>query len=105
MRILFQPAKKNLIHVGLLYNRPTVNDPRELAPENWRLPNIDDALSLINFYGGEALAGGELKALEGWLAPNTGATGENIFKALPAGQRDELGAFSGLLTKTVFWIK
>ena len=104
MNILFT-YKKNVLKGGLLYNRPAVDDPRQLAPENWRIANLDDYMDIITFYGGEALAGADLKALNKWTDPNTGATAESIFKALPAGQRDTLGAFSGVLVKTVFWIK
>lgn len=97
--------QKNTIHVGLFYNRPVVDDARGIAPVDWRISNIDDVMSLLDFYGGEALAGGDLKALEGWNLPNVGATEASLFKALPAGQRNELGAFSGILEKTIFWIK
>ena len=104
MNILFTYAKPAL-KGGLLYNRPVLNDPREVAPINYRVATLADFQNLIAFYGGEALAGGNLKALEGWTAPNTGATIASTFKALPAGQRNELGAFSGILEKTIFWIK
>lgn len=104
MNILFTAAA-NALKSGLLYNRPTINDARELAPLNWRVAGLSDYMDVITFYGGEALAGADLKALEKWTAPNTGATGASLFKALPGGQRDNLGAFSGILQKTIFWIK
>lgn len=104
MNILFTYLQ-NSVHLGRLYNRPAIDDPRELAPVNWRIANMDDYIDLITYYGGEALAGADLKALETWTAPNTGATANSKFKALPAGQRNELGVFSGILTKAIFWIK
>lgn len=104
MNILFTAAA-NALKSGLLYNRPTVEDVRELAPVDWRLATLADYMDAITFYGGEALAGADLKTLEKWTAPNTGATAQSIFKALPAGQRDPQGAFSGILLKTIFWIK
>jgi uncharacterized protein (TIGR02145 family) len=103
MNILFTAA--NALKSGLLYNRPTIEDSRELAPTGWRVAALADWMDLITFYGGEALAGSELKALEKWTAPNSGATANSKFKALPAGQRNPMGAFSGILLKTIFWIK
>lgn len=103
MNILFTSAKA--FHFGLLYNRPTVEDSRNLAPLNWEVAGLSDFQDLITFYGGEAIAGGELKASEAWTAPNSGAGENSAFKALPAGTRSAAGAFIGLLTKTVFWLK
>ena len=104
MNILFTYAK-NTLKGGLLYNRPTVEDVRELAPVGYRIATVTDMLDLITFYGTSAVAGGDLKALESWKDPNTGAANTDGFTALPAGQRNGIGAFSGILEKTIFWIK
>jgi hypothetical protein len=37
--------------------------------------------------GGTAIAGGKLKSKLGWSSPNTGATNETGFSALPGGYR------------------
>lgn len=95
----------SLVDFAVFYNREAVNDSRELAPTGWRIANLTDWTNLINFYGGESLAGGPMKKLETWTTPNSGATADSLFKALPAGQRDNLGAFSGILLKAIFWIK
>jgi len=91
--------------VGELYNRPAVKNPKGLAPADWRVADIDDWMNVINFFGGEAIAGGDLKALEKWTPPNSGATEGSLFKALPEGQRNQIGEFAGVLTKAIFWIK
>ena len=93
------------VDYAVFYNLPAVNDARELAPTDWRVASHADWMDLITFYGGEALAGGDMKILETWTAPNSGATADSKFKALPAGQRNELGEYSGKLTKAIFWIK
>jgi uncharacterized protein (TIGR02145 family) len=102
MNILFTYARRKL---GLLYSRPVIEDPRELAPEGWRVAEMADYMDLITFYGGEALAGADLKALPQWTTPNEGATAESLFKAKPAGTRSETGIFSGIFINTIFWIK
>jgi uncharacterized protein (TIGR02145 family) len=97
--------QKITVHLGLLYNRAAINDVRELAPLNYRIATLADYQDLITFYGGSTLAGADLKALEAWTAPNSGATANSKFKALPAGQRNEFGVFSGIYTQGLFWIK
>jgi uncharacterized protein (TIGR02145 family) len=63
------------------------------------LSNDDDWARLTDYLGGEEVAGGKLKATgtieEGtglWSDPNTGATNETGFTALPGGDRFN-GAF------------
>ncbi|MEI6090474.1 MAG: fibrobacter succinogenes major paralogous domain-containing protein [bacterium] len=74
---------------GKLYNWYAVNDPRGLAPAGWRVPHNSDLTILLNSLGGEAVAGGKLKeaGTNHWQYPNTGATNESGFTALPGGAR------------------
>ncbi len=53
----------------------------------WRVPSRADFVTLSDFIGWEGIVGGKLKenGLAHWAAPNTGATDEYNFKALPAG--------------------
>ena len=46
---------------GKLYNWYAVIDPRELAPEKWKIPNEEEWLRLISFLGNKAKAGDQLK--------------------------------------------
>jgi len=91
-------------NTGLLYNEAAINDPRLLAPEGFRIASIAEIDDLITYLGGEAFAGGKLKAVDGWTDPNTGATDEKGFAALPAGKRDNLGTFTGKLLSSNIWI-
>ena len=60
-----------------------------ICPSGWLLPSSDELLTLVNYLGGTDVAGGKLKE-EGtshWFSPNTGATNESGFTALPGGYR------------------
>jgi len=71
---------------GCYYNWHAVNTGK-LAPAGWRVPTSTDWITLQNSLGGPLLAGGKMKATGSnqWLNPNTGATNESGFTALPGG--------------------
>jgi uncharacterized protein (TIGR02145 family) len=77
---------------GALYNWYTVHTDK-LCPSGWHLPSDDEWTTLTDFLGGESIAGGKLKetGMLHWLAPNTGATNESGFTALPGGYRGAQG--------------
>jgi uncharacterized protein (TIGR02145 family) len=77
---------------GYLYNWYAVNDLRELCPEAYHVPTDAEWTQFENFLG--INEGGKLKSLgtiengDGlWYSPNTGATNETGFSALPGGYR------------------
>ena len=80
---------------GKLYNWYAVNDPRVLAPEGWHIPSDAEWTELVNYLGGDNIAGGKLREAGNshWVSPNTGATNESGFTALPGGWRNYLGVF------------
>lgn len=69
---------------GLIYNWYAVNDPRGLAPEGWRISTEKDWLELIEYLGGDRIAGLYLKDTQGW---SVNGNGNNVsgFAALPGG--------------------
>lgn len=75
------------------------------CPSGWHLPSKDEWIVLINFLGGESIAGGKMKekGIGHWNAPNTGATNSSGFYALPGGARRTDGGFSYLGTHAYFW--
>lgn len=89
----------NIKTYGALYNWYTVdsksNSNRNLCPAGWHVPDEKDWSDLINYLGGDTIAVGKLKeiGLDHWQSPNTGATDETGFTALPGGGRDYNGAF------------
>ena len=90
---------------GQLYNWFAVTDPRQICPQGWHVPTDQEWQTLIDFLGGETVAGGKMKELDTlhWLSPNTGATNESGFTALPAGARSFDGMFYLLQSHAFFW--
>jgi uncharacterized protein (TIGR02145 family) len=71
-----------------LYNWYAVNTGL-LCPTGWHVPTDAEWTVLVNYLGGNYDAGGKLKeaGLSHWNSPNTGATNETGFTALPGGYR------------------
>ncbi|MGA2822004.1 MAG: FISUMP domain-containing protein [Bacteroidales bacterium] len=74
---------------GMLYNWYTVQDPRGLAPAGWHVASNAEWTTLINYVGGAAVGGGNLKdaGTNHWMSPNTGGMNTVLFTATPAGWR------------------
>jgi uncharacterized protein (TIGR02145 family) len=82
---------------GALYNWKTVTTGK-LAPTGWHVPSDTEWSTLTTYLGSENIAGGKLKeaGTTHWQSPNSGATNETGFSALPGGLRGNFGAFSGV---------
>jgi uncharacterized protein (TIGR02145 family) len=74
---------------GALYNAYAVNDSRNIAPQGWHVPSKAEWETLINYLGGESVAGGKMKGKGTlhWDSPNMDADNSSGFNALPAGYR------------------
>ena len=88
---------------GKLYNWYAVNDSRGLAPLGWHVPSTTEWNTLASSLGGNSVAGGKMKSVNGWALPNNGATNESGFTALPGGIRTEDGVFTALSTYANFF--
>ncbi len=91
---------------GMLYNWYAVSDPRRLAPTGWHIPTDKEWGILINYLGGDSIAGGKLKerGTEHWESENVGATNESGFTALPSGARNYYdGSFNWINDNTFWW--
>jgi uncharacterized protein (TIGR02145 family) len=79
---------------GALYNWYAAS-AGNLCPEGWHVPTNDEWITLATFLGGTGNDGGKLKesGTAHWSSPNTGATNETGFSALPAGFRYLNGVF------------
>lgn len=82
----FADDEKHVPVYGYLYDWETACAS---CPPGWHLPSEAEWRELASFLGGEAVAGGKLKEKGNahWRAPNTGATDESSFSALPGGHR------------------
>jgi uncharacterized protein (TIGR02145 family) len=77
--------ESNVSTYGRLYTWFAATDSRNICPIGWHLPSDSEWTTLTTFLGGENVAGGKLKEIGTihWKSPNTGATNESGFTALP----------------------
>ncbi len=62
----YENDPKNGKKYGKLYNWYAVVDPRGLAPKGWHIPSDAEWSSLINYLGGNEIAGKKMKSKHGW---------------------------------------
>lgn len=77
-----------------------------ICPTGWHIGTMNEWQILTTYLGGTAVAGGKMKEADylHWLSPNTGATNESGFTALPGGNRFYgTGTFMDLQTDCYFW--
>lgn len=91
--------------IGLLYNWFAVEDPRRLCPVGWHVPSDAEFVELVNYLGGDSIAGGKLKMAdtEYWQSPNTGATNTSGFNGLPGGAIRPLDGFVWTYQNGFWW--
>jgi len=96
------PANKDIY--GALYNWYTVQAGK-LCPTGWYVPSNDNWDVLATNLGSKTASGGKLKeaGTAHWQSPNSGATNESGFSALPGGSRYLNGAFMGMGQRAVWW--
>ncbi len=95
-------APNNAIY-GKLYNWFAVNDSRGVCPTGWHVPSDAEWTTLAINLGGSSVAGGKMKATTGWNSPNTGATNESGFTALPGGNRYYSGSYGNIDIYCYLW--
>jgi uncharacterized protein (TIGR02145 family) len=92
------------VSYGALYNFYTVNTGK-LCPMGWHIPSDVEWTALTTYLGGESDAGDKQKetGLTHWQNPNTGATNESGFAALPGGYHSKDGSFTGIRRQGYWW--
>ena len=97
--------ESNVTVYGRLYTWYTVTDKRNICPTGWHVPTYTELGALKMYLGGESIGGGKLKETETthWLSPNTGATNETGFTALPGGYRNLNGDYVSLGLSCYLW--
>jgi uncharacterized protein (TIGR02145 family) len=95
----------NVAVYGHLYNWYSVTDSRKIAPVGWHVPTDAEWQTLIDYLGGDAVAGGKMKetGTTHWSSPNTDATNESRFSGLPGGYRDGNGYYGVMGVAAYFW--
>lgn len=90
---------------GRLYTWYTVIDSRNVCPTGWHVPTDSEWTALSEYLGGEDVSAGKLKEIGTihWVAPNTGATNETGFTAIPGGSRVNDGTFYNVGYDATFW--
>jgi uncharacterized protein (TIGR02145 family) len=95
----------NVANYGRLYNWYAATDSRKIAPYGWHVPTDAEMQTLVDYLGGNEVAGGKMKAAGAthWMSPNTGATNESGFSGLPGGARVNGGVYFNMGTGALFW--
>lgn len=94
---------------GALYNWHVTNvdgnGGKNPCPVGWHVPDDDEWTALTDYLGGHAVAGNKLKesGTTHWDPPNSGATNESGFTALPGGNRGTGGAFAVMGSQGNWW--
>jgi uncharacterized protein (TIGR02145 family) len=90
---------------GKLYNWYAATNAHNIAPTGWHVPTDEEWNTLTTYLGGESVAGGMLKEIgtTHWASPNTGATNETGFTALPGGSRYGSGGFYDIGNDGSWW--
>lgn len=95
----------NFAIYGRLYNWVAISDTDSIAPKGWHIPAQTEWTTMTNSLGDLIVDGGKLKetGTAHWQSPNTDATNETFFTALPGGKRLSHGTFTGLGTTGAWW--
>jgi uncharacterized protein (TIGR02145 family) len=89
---------------GALYNWYTVLTGK-LCPQGWHIPSEEEWTTLSTYLGGLNSAGGKLKEIgtTHWNSPNSDATNETGFTALPGGLIYNGGSFTQIGYEAIWW--
>ena len=95
-------ATANYNTYGVLYNWVAA---KASVPDGWHLPTDAEWKQLTSYIGGYSYAGGVLKEIgtTHWVSPNSGATNEFGFTALPGGTRYYDGTFKRIGEYGYWW--
>ncbi|NNG01411.1 MAG: hypothetical protein HKM93_18620 [Desulfobacteraceae bacterium] len=101
----YKNTPSNSATYGRLYNWYAATDARNIAPTGWHVPTDAEWTTLTTHLGGERGTGGKLKEIgtTHWTSPNTGATNETGFTALPGGFRSRNGTFNDIENNGGWW--
>jgi uncharacterized protein (TIGR02145 family) len=101
--ICYDNKEENCKKYGRLYNWETA---KKVCATGWHLPSNAEWQTLVNFVGGDEVAGKKLKATEGWNSYE-GKSGNGLdafgFSALPGSDGYSGGYFYGVGISGLWW--
>ena len=98
----FENKTANGTTYGKLYNWYAVNDSRGLAPTGYHIPTDAEWTILINYLGGELVAGTKMKSTSGWENNGNGINTSG-FEGLPGGYLINDGDFDDVGACGSWW--
>lgn len=98
-------TKKYIDTYGLLYNFYAVNNSRGLCPKGWHVPTASEWKTLIDYLGGDKIAGGQMKKSDSnlWKTTNKNVNNNSGFSALPAGGSGRSGGIGEVGNYATWW--
>ena len=108
-RCYYNNDAANNAKYGKLYNwyavSPTTNNNKNVCPAGWHVPTDAEWTVLIDYLGGENVAGGKMKEVgtTNWISPNTDATNTSLFTGLPGGFRFRDGSYNYIRNYGLWW--
>jgi len=98
----YDDDESNIAKYGYLYSWETA---KTACPAGWHIPSDAEWTQLITFLGGATVSADKLKetGTSHWFSPNTGATNESKFFAIPGGYRDYEGVYDGIGSSCYWW--
>ncbi|MCD4681570.1 MAG: T9SS type A sorting domain-containing protein, partial [Bacteroidales bacterium] len=83
----------------------SIEDVQGICPSGWHIPADTSWTILIDYLGGNVIAGGKMKeyGFLHWNTPNSGASNSSGFTALPAGYASSSGVFYEMGIVTFIW--
>jgi uncharacterized protein (TIGR02145 family) len=89
---VFDNSNANLATYGRLYNWYAVDDDRGLCPSGFHVPTDGEWTELVNYLGGEQVAGAKMKSSPS-DTPAWDGTNSSGFSALPGGNRSTFNGY------------
>jgi len=103
----YKNESANNVPFGKLYNWYAINDSRHLCPPGWHIPSSEEWQTLIDFLGGNKVAGFKMKTISYWnkqFRDYRYSDNQSRFSALPGGyRRYDDGGFIGAKLEANYW--
>jgi uncharacterized protein (TIGR02145 family) len=96
--VSYDNTQDNRLTYGLLYNWYAVNDSRNICPEGWHIPTMEEWQVLASTGKGLKEPG-----TAHWMRPNSCAPNSSGFDALPGGNCGFDGNFNGISELGYWW--